>query len=341
MIRRFIRGAAGVATLPVYLLGNALMVPLLKRQLRREQARTRRAEENAAAAERMADRLRHGQAIEGDYVCPDSLRADEAQRKLNMANRTVYEQIEELRRKDNEIDGECMRADENAWQLERARRWSALWHERASEYRHRWRYSKRRLDALDAVAAKEVGALAKRCSDAMAERDTLKARLEGLTRAAHDTSVAVHKAIGALARAGLWIWLPSDGAFVPAGLISKDRPEYVEAMACAAKAADAAATANVRPSVEGDYPDCALTQQWAGIVEKLTIERDTLRREVDTLRRELRQADEAHTADCNQIRGQHRRNLAEALRCPDDTWPELLAAVHRLRARVEPPKEKP
>lgn len=129
MIRRLARLTAEVAAAPFWIVGNALMVPLLKKQLRREQTRSKRLESeraeairahsraadlaragdiaqlqaltdeteglagrmcgawlNAAvawqerdAAERMADRLRHGQEIESDYICPDSLRATEAE----------------------------------------------------------------------------------------------------------------------------------------------------------------------------------------------------------------------------------------------------------------------
>jgi hypothetical protein len=42
-----------------------------------------------ASALREADRLRHVQAIEGDYVCPDSLRADEAEKERARARRAL------------------------------------------------------------------------------------------------------------------------------------------------------------------------------------------------------------------------------------------------------------
>jgi hypothetical protein len=139
MIRKALKTAARLAalplTIPAWALGNALTVPLLKHQLRREADRGKRMQAERGVTERMADRLRHGQDIEGDHVCPDALRADEAERKLNMANGTVYEQIRALQCKDHEIDGLQMDLDEAQWQRDRARRWASLWHERARTYR--------------------------------------------------------------------------------------------------------------------------------------------------------------------------------------------------------------
>lgn len=47
-----------------------------------EQTRAERAEASLAAATREADRLRHGVPVEGNFVCPDSLRADEAEARV-------------------------------------------------------------------------------------------------------------------------------------------------------------------------------------------------------------------------------------------------------------------
>jgi hypothetical protein len=48
----------------------------------------------ALAAEREAERLRHGATIEGDHVCPDALRADRAE----AWRARIEPMIEELRR---------------------------------------------------------------------------------------------------------------------------------------------------------------------------------------------------------------------------------------------------
>lgn len=54
------------------------------------------AEERLAASQREADRLRHHEEIESDYVCPDSLRADAAEelaRRYEEALRNAVEMI--------------------------------------------------------------------------------------------------------------------------------------------------------------------------------------------------------------------------------------------------------
>lgn len=43
------------------------------------------ARRDLAASHREADRLRHGEAIESDYVCPESLRADKAEAERDAA----------------------------------------------------------------------------------------------------------------------------------------------------------------------------------------------------------------------------------------------------------------
>lgn len=75
MIRRILKGAATVASLPVWIVGNALMVPLLKRQLRRETAKvqsltvdlgewkTEAAERKAEAESWYAQSAEHGRRL--------------------------------------------------------------------------------------------------------------------------------------------------------------------------------------------------------------------------------------------------------------------------------------
>lgn len=135
MIHRILKGAATVASLPVYLVGNALMVPLLKRQLEREK---RRADSLAT------ERNRYRPIAESAEIWMPRIEAerDEAQRKLNLANATVYEQIEALRERDAEnqrvcdmLNGVTMAAKMLREEYVRARKWSSLWHERARCYR--------------------------------------------------------------------------------------------------------------------------------------------------------------------------------------------------------------
>lgn len=68
----------------------------------RDEALTR-----AAAAERERDRWRHGVPIEGDYACPDSLRADAAEHERDEARRERDEARTERDRANAALAEQC------------------------------------------------------------------------------------------------------------------------------------------------------------------------------------------------------------------------------------------
>lgn len=100
---RLLRGAATVATLPAWIVGNALMVPLLKRQLRREAAKVQ-----SLSVER--DRLRNGEEWSSDIRLRAALQAcerltderDAARRDLQ-ARDIEYDQAEGARREAEDL----------------------------------------------------------------------------------------------------------------------------------------------------------------------------------------------------------------------------------------------
>lgn len=64
------------------------------------------------------------------------------------------------------------------------------------------------------------------------------------------------------------------------------------------------------PAVE-HYPADDKIQGWAAAIEHVTRERDILRREVDTLKRELADADREHDGQIAELKARHREVLAE------------------------------
>ena len=74
---------------------QAQRAPALAQALRDEQAARE-------AAEQEADRWRHGQTIEGDFVCPDSLRAlaaEQENERLRQTIETLLPWLDEMGRK--------------------------------------------------------------------------------------------------------------------------------------------------------------------------------------------------------------------------------------------------
>lgn len=80
-------------------------------------ARAERAEANSKAAEREADRWRHGVPVEGDYVCPRSLEADELRAQVEKAEQASSLLMAVCDRTGAEIDALCARVEK----LERER----------------------------------------------------------------------------------------------------------------------------------------------------------------------------------------------------------------------------
>ncbi len=365
MIRSLLKGATTLAVLPVYFLGSAFMVPLLKRQVQRERAKAQSLtaerdearrhrdgycdqlgahieawqeidEENKSlrvrcksqarcveivaaerdrltierdAALREADRLRHGQAIEGDYVCPDALRADEAERKLNLANGTVYQQIEALRARDiveSELTEQAFefahKAMEAEQQRDRARQWSSLWHETARAYRRLW---------VDYPG--ELAALAAAHDGAAAEYQTLAGRLEALRSATRQLIDVVYRLPAFAAPSGTQREALLRNANAVRDELSdgtppvQDTPPVIrgsnvnitgpatldwrtmerapsgpggtvllktEDIARESTQAKAEVTATARRMEVGDYPQDERTQQLASVIEHITRERD-------------------------------------------------------------------
>lgn len=265
MIRRILKGAATVAALPAWIVGNALMVPLLRRQLKREADGRRQAEGERAALGQMLDGVaderdaarRDLQARDIEYTAAEGARReaedlalrlaaerDEVQRKLSLANRTVCEQIEALHARDAEIEsienewaGACIDQDRVCQQRDRARRWASLWHAKAGEYRFLWRN-----------ACGQAHDDMRRRREAEGQLEALKVRMDGKPR-------------------------------------------------CVYCGRDTTA----RPPVEGDHPADERTQQFASVIEHLTKQRDEDARRLQAAWEEVR-ALKADLADWRAVR---------------------------------------
>lgn len=261
------------------------------------------------AAERMADRLRHGQEIESDYICPDSLRANEAERRLN-----ADDWSDDIR-----LRAALVAADRLTDERDSARKWSALWHQSArawrqwcpSAMRHGGAPSRDR-DSLMAERDEWKAEAAERKTEAerwyrqsaehgraltevQVERDTLKARLEGLTRAARTVQhLATHAKPGddvpLLRQAILDLLAPAlgdEGDPLATPQAPQGQPPAPPALSCwnckrpipypmreqrdnplCGRCMSAGGYA--RPPVDGDYPAGAPVTQSAGISEPPT-----------------------------------------------------------------------
>lgn len=79
------------------------------------------ARRDLAASHREADRLRHGEAIESDYVCPESLRADKAEAERDAAVALIREVAASgVEFEDERISYTSVQIDRETWAAVRA-----------------------------------------------------------------------------------------------------------------------------------------------------------------------------------------------------------------------------